>query len=540
MRRNTALELARFLGAMDLTIFIFDDDIQAYLPAPGFPQTLPDSREWKKFLDECKITGQSMAALSYVDFPESVVVMGVWEPQDNILALIGGAPDKDEVEEVRMLLPLLAAGFKGEQMVTNAKAKANIAQELASDAKILAESLDRARRDLGNALTEAKKAEDALKEADRRKDEFLATLAHELRNPLAPISNAIQLLKISGNKLEILENVRDIMERQVQQMVRLVDDLMDVSRITQGKIELRKEQVLLSEVIKNAIEIAEPLIKENQHTLKVNLPAEAIWLDADVTRIAQIFSNLLNNSAKYTECHGIIEISAMPVDGNVYVSIRDNGVGIPAEKLKHIFDMFEQIDSFMERSRGGLGIGLTLVKKLIEMHGGSIKAQSQGLGMGSEFTVCMPVVKIDLIDASQPLIDEQNAEQPQGLRILIVDDNVASAKTMMWMVEMLGHTAEIAHESKSAIELGKHFHPDIILLDIGLPGMNGYEICEIMRKEPCLQKTVFIAQTGWGQKEHLERSKAAGFDYHLVKPVDMMSLKNIISEFNSSGNSACK
>jgi signal transduction histidine kinase/ActR/RegA family two-component response regulator len=532
-RRNTARELARYVGADDLTIFIFDADIQVFLPAPGFPQTLPDGRKWKSFLDECKKNGRVIALLSYPGFAQPVQVLGMRGPQGNIIALLGGTNQEDEVEEIRLLLPLLAAAFKGEQMVTNAKAKASVALEMAADSKTLAESLDRARRDLGIALIEAKKAEDGLKEADKRKDEFLATLAHELRNPLAPIGNALQLLKLTGNKPEILENVRGIMENQVQQMVRLVDDLMDVSRITQGKIELRKERVMLGDIIKNAVEIAKPLIEENNHTLMVKLPAEVIWLEADFTRIAQVFSNLLNNAAKYTERGGTIEISARMEDQKVHVSMQDNGLGIPPEKLKHIFDLFAQVDSSIERSRGGLGIGLTLVKKLVEMHGGTIQAESMGLGKGSEFIICLPTTNMETTSATSA-IDELIPKKSHSYRILVVDDNEASAKTMMWTMEMLGHTSQIAHDGPSGIELSKSFYPDIVLLDIGLPGMNGYEVCQAMRKDPVLKNTVYVAQTGWGQKEHLERSNAAGFDYHLVKPVDINVLKNIISALDDA------
>ncbi len=533
-RRVAAVDLARFLGADDLTIFIFEDDVQAYIPAPGFPQTLSNGSAWKRFLEDCKREGQTRAVLSYIDYSNPAEIIGMAGAEGNILVLIGGSPNKEDVEEVRLLLPLLAAVFRNEQTVANARAKENIANEMAADAKILAESLDRARRDLGKALLEAKKAQNALKEADARKDEFLATLAHELRNPLAPIGNAIQLLKISGNKSEVLENVRGIMERQVQQMVRLVDDLMDVSRITRGKVELRKEPILLSEVVRSAVEIAKPLIEENHHSLIISLPDEQIWLHADVTRIAQIFSNLLNNAAKYTEPQGEIELSVKVEDGKAYVKIRDNGVGIPREQLNNIFDMFIQVDSSMERARGGLGIGLTLVKTLVEMHDGSITAESKGLGAGSEFIVCLPVFNITLVADHPQLINKTEPIQWQGRRILIVDDNIASAKTMMWMVELLGNVAEVAHEGNAAVKLALNFHPDIVLLDIGLPGMNGYEICEIMRRMPSLQKTVFVAQTGWGQKEHLERSKSAGFDHHLVKPVDMTLLKNIISECESA------
>ncbi len=365
------------------------------------------------------------------------------------------------------------------------------------------------------------------KEANRRKDEFLAMLAHELRNPLAPISNAMHIMKSTSVSEKIREEAAMLVDRQITQMTHLLNDLLDVSRVTLGKIELRPTKVALLELINMAIESAQPLIDERKQKLTVNIPTEPIWLNADRTRMAQVFSNLLNNSAKYTHVGGQINVVATEDKMGVTIKISDNGIGIAREMLPTIFDLFAQVDSSMERAQGGLGIGLTLVKNLVGMHKGTVKASSAGKGQGSEFTVRLPIQ----IAARE----EKQENKPQipiaknTYRVLIVDDNKASAKTLGWALEMLGHEIMLAHEGNQAIEIAKSYLPHIILLDIGLPGMNGYEICKILRLFPELENAVIIAQTGWGQKEHLVRSKEAGFNHHLVKPISIETLENIFA-----------
>ena len=528
-----ARALAESVGATDLSLFLFDDDVQALLPAPGFPQTLPDGRKWKAFLKVVAAKNSARCKLVYVDSPEPVNVLGLRTTDGSILVLFGGEPDENEVTEVALLMPILAAAFRGEVLVTVAKARATIAQEMASDSAILAESLDRARRELGVALSDAKKAGDALKEADRRKDEFLATLAHELRNPLAPISNALDLLKLAPDKLAVLGRVRGIMERQVSQMIRLIDDLMDVSRITQGKVELRKESVGLRAIMHSAVELVRPLVEENKHDLTINLPDEDIHLDVDTVRIAQVLSNLLNNAAKYTPSGGKIDVAAYINGSSAIVTVTDSGVGIAADKLDRVFEMFAQVESSLERSRGGLGIGLMLVRRLVEMHGGTICASSPGLGLGSTFTLSLPIIKTSTRTQANRVADP-NKLPSKAYRILVVDDNKASADTMMWTMEMLGHTAEVCYDGRTACVHATAFHPDIILLDLGLPGISGYEICRALRGTPAFADTIIIAQTGWGQKEHRERSKLAGFDHHLVKPVQLEKLEEVLDDLELS------
>lgn len=369
-----------------------------------------------------------------------------------------------------------------------------------------------------------------LKNNDRKKDEFLAILSHELRNPLAPISNAIYLLKSPSTSDTMRNEAANLVSQQIHQINHLLEDLMDISRITKGKIELRLKPFNLSEVIKISLEATQPLMNELRHRVDIKMPSTPCLIHGDTTRLTQVFTNLLNNAGKYTEKGGAITVTVECEDQDILIRIKDNGIGIPPHMLHSIFDMFEQVDNSIERAHGGLGIGLTLVKNIVEMHKGSITAISEGQGKGSEFIVRLPKleeanVTDDNAAESNPLADTST---PNGLKILVVDDNDASAKTMGWTLELLGHQAQLAHDGPSALQAALSFIPDVIMLDIGLPGMNGYELCKIMRQDPALNNKIYIAQTGWGQKEYQERSKAAGFSRHLVKPISIEVLKEAL------------
>jgi len=376
-------------------------------------------------------------------------------------------------------------------------------------------------------ITMRKEMENALKESDRRKDEFLATLAHELRNPLAPLKGALQLLKQSESDSARRNEAKEIMENQLNQMVRLVDDLLDVSRISHGKIELLKKPMPLADAVGMALETVLPLAEAKGHRLTIDLPKETLWLDADGPRLAQVFANLLNNAVKYTEPGGIIRLEGRVKGNAVEVTIGDNGIGIPAEMLPTIFDMFTQVDTSVERSQGGLGIGLTLVKNLVSLHGGSVRAESKGVRQGSVFTVTLPLASSPAAAELKPQIASASPERK--LRVLVVDDNRNLAKTLGWMVEILGHEAKIVCDGKEVIATAEEYLPDAILLDIGLSGMNGYDLAKEIRKHPKLKHCLLIAQTGWGQPEHRRRSKEAGFDHHLVKPVEMETLAQLFT-----------
>lgn len=379
----------------------------------------------------------------------------------------------------------------------------------------------------------------SIREADRRKDEFLAMLAHELRNPLAPISNAVEIMRLRGPEHSELDWARDVIARQVQHLVRLVDDLLDVSRITRGKIRLKLEPIDLAAVVSNAVETSRPLIEGRRHRFVADMPTEAIWVKADPARLAQVLANLLNNAAKYTEEGGSIRISVARDGGQAVVRVRDSGVGIPPEMLAGIFDLFTQVDRSLDRSQGGLGIGLTLVQRLVQMHGGSVEAQSDGPGQGSEF-----VVRLPMLTAFQPprLATPPPAERESAaghLRILVVDDNVDAAVSLSMLLRLDGHEVHMVHSGPAALDAVRELRPDVVMLDIGLPEMDGYEVARRLRAEPGGADLSLVAVTGYGQDEDQRRCRAAGFDHHLVKPVDPQALSTLLTSMPATaGNFA--
>ena len=381
--------------------------------------------------------------------------------------------------------------------------------------------------DFKRAEGELRRLAAELSGADRRKDEFLATLAHELRNPLAPIRNGLQVMRLARGDAEAVEQSRDMMERQLDQMVRLVDDLMDVSRITRGKLELKTERLQLAVVVNSAVEISRPLIEQMGHELTVTLPEQPVVVEADLTRLAQVFLNLLNNAAKYSDRGGHIRLAAERQGSDVVVSVKDTGIGIAADQLPRLFVMFSQVDRSLEKAQGGLGIGLTLVKRLVEMHGGRVEVKSEGVGKGSEFVVRLPVV----VEASVPprADEEEVGDVKSALRILIVDDNRDGADSLSMMLKVMGNETRTAYDGEEAVAAARAYRPDVILLDIGLPKLNGYEACRRIRAEAWGKGLVIIAQTGWGAEEDRQRTHDAGFDHHVVKPVDLKALEMLLA-----------
>jgi PAS domain S-box-containing protein len=365
-----------------------------------------------------------------------------------------------------------------------------------------------------------------LKESDRRKDEFLAILAHELRGPLAPLRNMLEVIKQAEADAGVLRQARDTMDRQLGQLVRLVDDLLDVSRITHDRLELRTARVELVSILYQAVEVCRPLAERANQEFQVKLPEQQIYLHADAVRLTQVFSNLLNNACKYTEPGGKIWLTGERQGSDVAVSVKDSGIGIPADKLSSIFEMFTQVDRSLERSQGGLGIGLTLVKRLVEMHGGTVEAASDGEGKGSEFVVRLPI----LIENPQTVAVEPPA-RPMTLnrRILVVDDNRDSATSLAMLLKMTGNETYTAHDGLEALQAAETFLPEVILLDIGLPKLNGREVCRRIRQQPWGRDMLLIAMTGWGQDEDRRKSQDAGFDYHVIKPVDLTGLIKLLA-----------
>lgn len=371
---------------------------------------------------------------------------------------------------------------------------------------------------------------EALREADRRKDEFLATLAHELRNPLAPIRNALQILRMADDR-ELAERTREMIDRQVGNMVRLVDDLLEVSRITSGKVVLQKHRLDLRAVVESAVETSRPLIEAAEHILSIDLPSEPVPVEADLTRLAQVVANLLNNAAKYTPPRGRVGVTVEREAGKALVRVQDTGLGIPPEMLDRVFDLFTQVDRHLERSQGGLGIGLALVRKLTELHGGTVEVQSEGMGRGTQFTLRLPLAgNGHSVSPVLPVVPTpSNLPRTTARRVLVVDDNVDAATSLATVLELIGYQVWVVHDGLAAVAATEEFRPDVVLMDIGMPKLNGYDACRRIREQPWGRDAVLVAVTGWGQDEDRRRTTEAGFDHHLTKPVSSESVTDILT-----------
>jgi PAS domain S-box-containing protein len=376
-------------------------------------------------------------------------------------------------------------------------------------------------------ITDRKRAELALEETDRRKDEFLATLAHELRNPLAPIRSALPILRLTGKLEPAKESVLDMLERQVDQLVRLVDDLMEVSRMTRGTLELRRQRVDIASVVASALETSRPSLETSGHRPEVALPATALMLDADPVRLAQVFANLLDNAAKHTAPGGRISLAACREGDQAVIRVADTGEGISPSMLPKIFDLFTHGDHVVETGKGGLGVGLTVVKNLVEKHGGSVTATSGGPGSGSEFTVRLPVAEIPLAERAPPPQDGESST-PAHRRVLIVDDNRDAAGSLGVLVELLGSDVKVVYDGATALATLPSYQPSLVLLDIGMPQMDGYEVARRIRALPEGRHVTIVALTGWGQDQDRRSASEAGFDRHFVKPIDLSTLQALL------------
>jgi signal transduction histidine kinase len=419
------------------------------------------------------------------------------------------------------------------------------AEQVASSLVFAAHSLQEARQAAASEMAERQTAQAALIAADLRKDEFLATLAHELRNPMAPLVNALEILRISDMRRPPPKNVLDIMERQLKQMVRLIDDLLDVSRITTNKLSIRKEDLTLQDVLSYAQETVSVIIEKRGHHLLVDLPPGLIHLRGDATRLSQVFSNLLNNAAKYTPPGGAIRLTAKLHGGRVQVAVSDTGIGIPAAILDNVFEIFFQADQSLGRSQSGLGLGLPLARRLVELHGGTITAASPGQGQGSTFTVELPLAdpgaeagrgagtSLATSPGNQaPGSNRADAALPAPLpayRVLLADDNMDHANTLRTLLAASGQQVHVSYDGMAAMMAAEAFQPDFAFLDIGMPGLDGYELAQRLRSNPATSACVLVAVTGWGQEKDQHRSRSAGFDFHIVKPVRLEQLQEILA-----------
>jgi signal transduction histidine kinase/ActR/RegA family two-component response regulator len=426
----------------------------------------------------------------------------------------------------RLTEPILALAQAAREVVQRRNYRLKVEKTTDDEVGELVDSFNDMLHDLGAEMDQRQKAEDALRAADRRKDEFLATLAHELRNPLAPIVTGLEVLRNTAAGPELQARARDRMTRQLRQMVRLIDDLLDVSRITTNKLELHRQVLDLVVLVREAVEVVDPLLRERRHSLETHWPRGPLWVDGDATRLTQVVVNLLNNAAKYTPAGGRIVVGVGVEDGRAQVRVTDNGLGIDPSQQAEIFEMFMQVDRSLERERAGLGVGLSLARRLVELHGGSIRVASDGLGHGSTFTVTLPFVPAPSASAGAAPAGASAAGAP--LRILIADDSVDLATSLGDMLQSLGHVVRIVHDGRAAYEAAVAEVPDVALFDIGMPLLNGYELARRLRLNPCTRDLVMVAITGWGQDADRQRARDAGFDRHLVKPVEPEGLIELL------------
>jgi signal transduction histidine kinase/AmiR/NasT family two-component response regulator len=522
-RVTAAAGLADRLGVESVLIFIRDQEVDAMLVAPGMEQTLRGGPAWRAFLRRCIEPGRHEAD---VDLPLGVVRTALALVWGNIaMILLGGKAGSDDLAAIEQLLPVLGAALGCEQQVLLANAEAAEARVAAGHANVLARALESSRAD--GAVLNVR-----LREEHRRKDDFLAMLAHELRNPLSPLVTSIDLLRRRGGDAQLVKRQLLAMSRQVDQLSRLVEDLLDVSRVSHGRISLRRELLTLPDVIEQALDSARLLIDVRRHRVTLEGMDQPLVVDADRVRLTQVFANLINNAAKYADLSGDIRISIAQetADGGVHAVVRvaDNGMGISAAMLPRIFDLFEQSPATRGRAHGGLGIGLTLVKSLVGLHGGSVHADSAGLGEGSTFTVRLPLSA----SAAPPMKEEEAAETPVAasedvLRVLVVDDNRDAAESLAELLRILGHHAEVAFSGLKAIQINAELDADLLMLDIGLPEMDGHELARRLRRLGPRHAWI-VALTGFGSEDDKRRSLEAGFDEHVVKPVKLGLLKEIL------------
>ena len=518
-RARAAVELAAALGAERILLLVRDPVLGGLLPAPGMPQTLRGGRSWREFIESCPDQGRRVG---HVELPRGTSSSALALLHDTTaVVLVGGIPDEHKVAELEQLMPLLASLLAAEQAAMLSRAEAAAARDSAKRAEALAMALERARADASLLNAE-------LRDEQHRKDEFLAMLGHELRNPLSPLVTSIAVLRRMPQGSAAPGAIIDVMDRQVTQLTRLVDDLLDVSRVSRGKIGLKREVIPLRAILDGALEESRSLIEANRHRVVLEGFESPLLLNGDRARLVQVFGNLLNNAAKYTDAGGTITISQCLDGQNVVVSVEDTGIGIAPEMQPQVFELFAQAPTALGRALGGLGIGLTLVRTLVELHGGRVSVHSAGPGCGSTFRVTLPLVKTT-IQSDEAHAQVRGATADQGLRILIVDDNRDAADSMAELLNAMGHHVEVAYDGTAALRAEGTPSVDFVFLDIGLPDLDGYELARRL-KPRANPDARFIALTGYGDGDVKTRSHQAGFDHHIVKPLSADLLERLIAE----------
>ena len=531
-RKQAALALARSLGASELLLFVRDPVLDVMLPAPGMPKTVAGGPAWRAFLRRCLSERRPAGEVDLGDGAPVAAQAIVHEGA--ALVLLGGRVAEGAVAQLARDFPLFAALLEAQQALHIGRAEAEEAREAAARAHDLARALDTARAAAAELNLQ-------LRGEHERKDEFLAMLSHELRNPLSPLVNAIALLRRGNAGVDdFMSRQLDVMSRQMQQLTRLVDDLLEVSRISRGLIELQREPVRLSDVIQHAADSVQPLLQGRRHDLRFSGMDLPIEVNGDPVRLTQVFANLLGNAAKYTDPGGRISVSIVSDEQRVSVVIHDNGIGIPQDMLTRVFEMFTQVPASQNRSAGGLGIGLTLVRRLVELHGGRVSAYSRGTGQGSTFTVSLPqLVRPPMgVQTSRPLSSGHEGPTARSsaansqLRVLVVDDNEDGGETMRTLVELMGPQARLARDGAGALEIAAAFDPHLILLDIGMPGMDGYETATRLRALPGMRARL-VAVTGYGSAQDRQRALQAGFHDHFVKPLPPHVMEALLKDLRA-------
>lgn len=524
-RSAAADALADALGARRVLVYVRDPELDAMLPAPGLPKTVAAGAGWREFLRRCLSEPRPAARVTFPDLGE--VTAQACCQDGACIVVLGDEVPASALDVLAPAFPLLAALLRAQHALATERAEADLARESAARAGELARALDAARSAAGELNLQ-------LRREHERKDEFLAILAHELRNPLSPLLASVEVLRRTrtGADPASLRQL-DVMTRQLHQLTRLVDDLLDVSRVSRGMVDLRREPVDLQEVLEDALEVARPLIEARTHVLQMPQPWPDVVVNGDRLRLAQVFANLLTNAAKYTEPGGRITVSLVDDESRVSVVIRDTGMGIPQDMLQRVFDLFAQAPMASVRANGGLGIGLTLVRRLVELHGGQVSAYSRGEGEGSTFTVSLPRVRrrtrsaVGLVSVAAASTAPP-AGSGQGLRVLVVDDNVDAAQSLAALLECHGAQARIAHDGPQAVEAARTLDPHLVFLDIVLPGMDGYETLRRLRQVDDFRAHV-VALTGFASETDRQRSSDAGFDAHLVKPLAPEAVESLLA-----------